>query len=241
VDPAQHGEDLGGGGGALVGVLGEQPLDQGHQLGIGLGGQAAQRGHRQRGQGVQEAGGIGLGLAVTRELVGLMGGSIRLERPRSQGTRFIVTMPVELWTERAQEPARPAKGRAIFSGRVLVVDDDPVSRELAAMMLRRMGVEADTAANGREGLGLLLGTPYDLALVECRMPELDGLEMTRLFRESAPPDRLRVPIIALTANTQQSDVDSCLAAGMDCYIPKTLIDGSLQQCLDRYLKPETDS
>jgi PAS domain S-box-containing protein len=189
----------------------------------------------------RRAGGIGLGLAVTRELVGLMGGSIRLERPRSQGTRFIVTMPVELWTERAQEPARPAKGRAIFSGRVLVVDDDPVSRELAAMMLRRMGVEADTAANGREGLGLLLGTPYDLALVECRMPELDGLEMTRLFRESAPPDRLRVPIIALTANTQQSDVDSCLAAGMDCYIPKTLIDGSLQQCLDRYLKPETDS
>ena len=188
----------------------------------------------------RRAGGIGLGLAVTRELVGLMGGSIRLERPGSQGSRFIVTLPVDLWTERALEPAKPANGRAIFSGRVLVVDDDPVSRELAAMMLRRMGVEADTAANGREGLGLLLGTPYDLALVDCRMPELDGLEMTRLFRGSAPADRPRVPIIALTANTQQSDVDCCLAAGMDCYIPKPLLDGSLHQCLDRFLKPESD-
>lgn len=187
----------------------------------------------------RRAGGIGLGLAVTRELVGLMGGSIRLERPRSQGSRFIVTMPVDLLTERAHEPANPANGRAIFSGRVLVVDDDPVSRELAAMMLRRMGVEADTAANGREGLGLLLGTPYDLALVDCQMPELDGLEMTRLFRGSAPADRPRVPIVALTANTQQSDVDFCRAAGMDCYIPKPLLDGSLHQCLDRFLKTKS--
>jgi PAS domain S-box-containing protein len=184
----------------------------------------------------RRGGGIGLGLAVTRELVGLMGGSIRLERPGSQGSRFIVTMPVGIWTERSSDPAKPANGRAIFSGRVLVVDDDPVSRELAAMMLRRMGLEADTAANGREGLGLLLGTPYDLALVDCRMPELDGLEMTRLYRASAPPDRPSVPIIALTANTQQSDVTSCLAAGMDCYISKPLLDGSLNHCLDRFLK-----
>jgi CheY-like chemotaxis protein len=103
-------------------------------------------------------------------------------------------------------------------------------------MLQRMGVQADTAAGGREGLGLLLGTDYDLALVDCRMPELDGLQMTRQLRGSATPARPRVPIIALTANTQQSDIDSCLEAGMDGYIPKPLLDGTLHQCLDRFLK-----
>lgn len=184
----------------------------------------------------RRAGGIGLGLAVTRELVDLMGGSIRLESRGPKGSRFIVKVPVKPWAGAPCKSGKPESGRTEFSGRVLVVDDDPVSRELAAMMLQRMGVQADTAANGREGLGLLLGTDYDLALVDCRMPELDGLEMTRLFRGSAPADRPRVPIIALTANTQQSDIDSCLEAGMDCYIPKPLLDGTLHQCLDRFLK-----
>jgi PAS domain S-box-containing protein len=184
----------------------------------------------------RRAGGIGLGLAVTRELVGLMGGSIRLESRGPKGSRFIVKVPVKPWAGDPCKSGKPEGGRTEFSGRVLVVDDDPVSRELAAMMLQRMGVQADTAAGGREGLGLLLGTDYDLALVDCRMPELDGLEMTRLFRGSAPADRPRVPIIALTANTQQSDIDSCLEAGMDGYIPKPLLDGTLHQCLDRFLK-----
>lgn len=183
----------------------------------------------------RRSGGIGLGLAVTRELVGLMGGTIRLEKPGPKGCRFIVTLPVEPWAGEGGKSGRPEVGRTEFSGRVLVVDDDPVSRELAAMMLHRMGVQADTAADGREGLGLLLEADYDLALVDCRMPGLDGLQMTRQLRGSATPERARVPIIALTANTQQSDIDSCLEAGMDGYIPKPLLDGSLHQCLGRFL------
>lgn len=186
----------------------------------------------------RRAGGIGLGLAVTRELVGLMGGTIRLERPGPKGSRFIVNVPVQPWAGDIPKPGKPQDGRTEFSGRVLVVDDDPVSRELAAMMLRRMGVEVDTAVDGREGLELLLETDYDLALVDCWMPELDGLQMTRQLRgrKALGRGRGRVPIIALTANTQQSDIDSCLEAGMDGYIPKPLLDGSLYQCLNKFLK-----
>lgn len=184
----------------------------------------------------RQAGGIGLGLAVARELVSLMGGSIRLQRPGRKGCRFIATMPVATLSEDEPEQRLPAKRRAGFTGRVLVVDDDPTSRDLAALMLKRMGLEVDTACDGREGLGSLLDTDYDLAIVDCWMPELDGLAMTRQLRANQQPGRTRVPIIALTANTQQSDIDSCLQAGMDDFISKPLLDITLHQCLERFLK-----
>ena len=180
--------------------------------------------------------GDGHDLAIARELVSLMGGSIRLERPGRKGCRFIATMPVGPIPKEAPKPGLPADRRAEFTGRVLVVDDDPVSRELAALMLKRMGLQVDTACDGRERLGSLPDTEYDLAIVDCWMPEFDGLEMTLQLRAGLTPGRPRVPIIALTANTQQSDIDSCLEAGMDGCIPKPLCNATLHQCLDRFLK-----
>ena len=179
--------------------------------------------------------GIGLGLSITRELVTLMGGSIRIRSRLGKGSRFEVRLPLQATIARALPGATPVSPPAGFRGRVLLVEDDPISRELAAIMLRRQGLEVETAENGREGLDRLLNEDYSLAVVDCWMPELDGLEMTRRLRQQGRGGREKLPIIALTANTQRSDISACHNAGMDYYLSKPLLEESLKLCLDRFL------
>ncbi len=179
--------------------------------------------------------GIGLGLSITRELVTLMGGSIRIRSRLGKGSRFEVRLPLEASAARLFPTTMPANPPARFRGRVLLVEDDPISRELAAIMLRRQGLEVETAENGREGLDRLLAEDFELAVVDCWMPELDGLEMTRRLRQQGGGGRQNLPIIALTANTQRSDISACHNAGMDYYLSKPLLEESLRLCLDRFL------
>lgn len=181
--------------------------------------------------------GIGLGLAITRELVSLMEGSLGVARRRRGGSRFVVTLPLREAPARAVPTARTEGPLARFEGSVLLVEDDPVSREVATLMIRRRGLEVDTAANGEEGLQRLLSGRYDLAFVDCWMPVLDGLEMTRCFREQADSARRAMPIVALTANTRPTDIEACRVAGMDHYLTKPLMDEALAACLDRFAPP----
>ena len=124
-----------------------------------------------------------------------------------------------------------------FVGRVLVADDNPVNVKVAAAMLTKIGVHCDATANGFEALRALETLPYDLVLMDCQMPEMDGFAATtELRRREAQHARVRVPVIALTANALAGDREMCLSAGMDGYLAKPMRFETLIEAVRPYLR-----
>ncbi|MDZ4700672.1 MAG: response regulator [Rhodothermales bacterium] len=115
---------------------------------------------------------------------------------------------------------------------ILLAEDNPVNQKVALRMLSRMGHEADVAQNGREAIEALEKKPYDVILMDMQMPEMDGLEASRLIVE-VYPEELRPFIIALTANAMQGDRERCIAAGMNDYISKPIRIEDLKEAFAR--------
>jgi PAS domain S-box-containing protein len=122
------------------------------------------------------------------------------------------------------------------SARILLAEDNFINQQVALGILKRMGLRADAVSNGAEALGALATTHYDVVLMDVQMPELDGLQATRVIRE-AQSDVLRhdIPIIAMTAHAMEGDRDICLAAGMDDYVSKPVTPQTLAEMLERWL------
>jgi CheY-like chemotaxis protein len=126
-----------------------------------------------------------------------------------------------------------------FAGRrVLVADDNPVNRHVAVHLLHRLGVDVEAAATGREAVRLQGEKPYDLLLMDCQMPELDGYEATARIRqaESASTPSRRTPVVALTMSATREERDRCLAAGMDDLLSKPIRPQELKQTLHCWLQ-----
>jgi len=139
------------------------------------------------------------------------------------------------------EPRRTAAGAAGSSAalpgsrprRVLLVEDNPVNREVARAMLQTLEVQVHTACNGKEALEKLAGARYDAVLMDCQMPDIDGYETTRRYREwELLQGRSRTPVVALTANALRGDAEKCLAAGMDHYVSKPFTIEQLHTVLE---------
>ncbi len=170
-------------------------------------------------------GGTGLGLAICRQIVELMGGTIGVRAGERQGSvfwftvQFVVADHSSVPGESAPAPDSelPGEVAALRGLRVLVAEDNAVNQRLIEAQLTRLGCTSERAGNGLLALEALRRGVYDVVLMDCQMPELDGYETARRIRASHPA---RIPIIATTAHAMRGDREKCLAAGMDDYLAK---------------------
>ncbi len=167
-------------------------------------------------------GGTGLGLALCRKLADLMGGRITLESAEGEGTTVVVDLPLREASPDAKALSRASSPPAVTAGlRVLVVEDNAVNRLIIERILRSANAVIGTASTGREAVEACERASWDVVLMDCQMPEMDGLEATRLIRaREAARREERVPIVALTANATEEDRRDCIDAGMDVFLAK---------------------
>ena len=178
------------------------------------------------------SGGTGLGLVIARKLVNLMGGEIHVSSEPGRGSAFSFT--IELPVADVISATGTRKVLSIDGLSVLVAEDNAVNQTIIQAMLKQLGHVVTLTANGRDALDALAREDFDLVLMDCNMPVLDGLEATRLLRIGAAGVRdARIPVIALTANAMESDREQCLAAGMTDFLAKPVSIAALRQSIER--------
>ena len=186
-------------------------------------------------QGLREAGGVGLGLAISHGLAELMGGTLSADSEIGRGSEFALDLPIEVVhaDSLSQSPSQSSQaGQATEPLQILVVDDHADNRLLAERMLTGAGHTVVLAESGQEALALAKSQKPDLVLMDVEMPEWNGFETTRRFHEH--PELAHLPILALTAHAVRGFRERCLEAGMDGYLSKPFSRQELLQVIGAY-------
>jgi FOG: CheY-like receiver len=196
-------------------------------------------------------GGSGLGLAISKRIINLMNGDICVESEAGKGSCFYFTVSLDVVTEPGNlTKAEQWQGSddnsnmdeevvTDFSGKtILIVDDLEINLEIALALLEPTGVTMDTAQSGKQAYDAFIKKPnrYDLILMDMQMPEIDGLEATKMIRSSDNPRSSSIPIIAMTANVFKEDIDKCLTVGMNGHLGKPIDVDDVIKTLSLYLK-----
>ncbi len=184
-------------------------------------------------------GGTGLGLTISREFVRAMGGMLSVDSAPGVGSTFRFDLSFPL----AEQMAAPAPGlngqipSALEPRRILLAEDNPVNQRVTRRLLEKMGHQVDIAATGVEAVAAAEHKEYDLILMDCQMPVMDGYAAARAIRRLG--ERGRIPIAALTANAMLEDRQRCLEAGMDFYLSKPVSVEQLHDLLEHGLCENT--
>lgn len=174
----------------------------------------------------QSTKGTGLGMAIAKNLVELMGGRITVESQPDQGTEFNVYLDLEYCDAQMDESPQAETGLQKLSGKnVLLCEDNALNARIAICMLQEKGMKVDHAVNGKQAVEMFQNSMqdyYDVILMDVRMPVLDGLMATRIIRACDRKDASHIPILAMTANAYHQDVEECLKSGMNGHIAKPI-------------------
>lgn len=196
--------------------------------------------------------GTGLGLCISQQLIKKMGGEIFVESEVGRGSRFWFELPFDRYSletvgqESSQEkeasntyylrnPIQAPLFDDLFTPKVLVVEDNPTNQIIAQSLLQKLGVDCNMASNGLEAIEMVDMISYDLILMDCQMPILDGYEVTRRIRSKNIPRQ--IPIIAMTANIGEDDKNKCLRSGMNDYLTKPVLLSELRASLEKWIHP----
>ena len=239
-------------GGTIEAWLDETPIDENHSYysltiadtGIGMDEEYLKhifepfsREHTDAGTNYQ---GTGLGMAITKEIVDLMGGTIEVQSEENVGSTFCVKVPFELCMEEKAVTVSQAEQRVDLSGiNILMAEDNELNIEIAKFILEEAGAEVMVARNGKEAVKLWQHMPensFDVILMDIMMPEMDGLQATEVIRQDSRADAKTVPVIAMTANAFVEDVRRCQAAGMNDHLAKPLDIQKVYQTIVKYRK-----
>ena len=178
-------------------------------------------------------GGSGLGLAIVKEIADLMDGEVGVDSRVDEGSTFWFEVPLRTVAPPSSEPERGGAGD-VPSARILVAEDDPVSQLVVATMLKKMGCIVDVVGDGDAALRAAASMRYDLILMDCHMPGIDGFEATQRIRSETAGQSAKTPIVALTADALAGDRERCLQAGMDDYMTKPVAAAQLAGTIRRW-------
>ena len=186
--------------------------------------------------------GSGLGLAIVHSLVTLMNGTIHAESKINQGSRFVIELPLERTELSEAEPENERTDELpayLLGKRILLAEDNEINREIVAELLTGLGFVVDGAANGAEALERFKQSSmgyYSIILMDIQMPVMNGLEAVAASRKSAQMDAQRIPIIALSANAFEEDVEKSLANGMQAHISKPVDINTIKKLFVKYIR-----
>ncbi|MBE9535989.1 MAG: PAS domain-containing protein [Proteobacteria bacterium] len=187
----------------------------------------------------QEYGGTGLGLSISKQLMEMMGGEIGVESAIDEGTTFWFTLNLPIARGLTGKGLKKEKTDvdnwiAPSSSRVLLAEDNLANQILAKKLLESYGLTVDIAENGKIAVEKTIASRYDLVLMDCRMPVMNGFIATDQIRQSEA-GKLKTPIIAMTAHASKEDEKRCLDAGMDDYLSKPIFPEELKQIIKKWL------
>lgn len=203
------------------------------------------------GSTARKFGGTGLGLSIVKQLILLMEGAVGVQSEAGQGATFWCTARLGKVSGNTREAGKrfaPWRGgplphiaaqlpdSRITGTRVLLAEDNPVNREVAFCMLEQLGCQVVAVEHGREAVMQVESSRFDLVLMDCQMPEMDGFSATRAIREGEQRTGWHVPIVALTAHAIDNHRERCLAAGMDDYMSKPFTQEDLGEMIRRWIK-----
>lgn len=194
---------------------------------------------RERTSTVSKIQGTGLGMAITKSLVDMMGGGITVKSEQGKGSEFTISLRFPIGEAKTGQTPPAAKASAFTGKKLLVVEDNELYLEIASTLLKEAGFEVDTAENGKiavEKVEAASADRYDLILMDIQMPEMDGYEATRRIRALPDAKKAALPIVAMTANAFEDDRKNALHAGMNGHIAKPLDIQKLFQVLSELLK-----